>query len=46
MDAEAVSEKTTETVLETRESKSRPTQGLVTVKTIGRNQHGTIVMEF
>jgi len=33
-------------VLDKRESKSRPTQGLVTVKTIGRNQHGTIVMEF
>ena len=33
-------------VLEKRESKSRPTAGLVTVKTIGRNQHGTVVMEF
>ena len=33
-------------VLDKRESKSRPTQGLVTVKTIGRNQDGTIVMEF
>ena len=33
-------------VLDKRDSKSRPTQGIVTVKTIGRNQHGTIVMEF
>jgi itaconyl-CoA hydratase len=33
-------------VLAVRESRSRPTQGLVTVKTIGRNQHGTVVMEF
>jgi acyl dehydratase len=33
-------------VLETRESKSRPTQGLVTVKTLGRNQDGVVVMEF
>jgi acyl dehydratase len=33
-------------VLGKRESKSRPTQGLVTVKTLGRNQHGTVVMEF
>jgi itaconyl-CoA hydratase len=34
------------TVLDKRESKSRPTQGIVTVKTLGRNQHGTVVMEF
>ncbi|MBY8824265.1 MaoC family dehydratase [Sphingomonas colocasiae] len=33
-------------VLELRESGSRPQQGLVTVKTIGRNQHGTVVCEF
>jgi acyl dehydratase len=34
------------TVLEKRESKSRPTAGLVTVRTIGRNQAGTVVCEF
>jgi itaconyl-CoA hydratase len=34
------------TVLEKRESKSRPTAGLVTVRTIGRNQSGTVVCEF
>lgn len=33
-------------VLEKRESKSRPEQGIVTVKTIGRNQHGDIVCSF
>lgn len=33
-------------VIEKRESKSRPEQGLVTVKTIGRNQHGVVVCEF
>jgi itaconyl-CoA hydratase len=33
-------------VLETRESKSRPNAGLVTVKTTGMNQHGTTVIEF
>jgi itaconyl-CoA hydratase len=33
-------------VLETRESKSRPTAGLVRVKTVGVNQHGTPVIEF
>jgi itaconyl-CoA hydratase len=33
-------------VLEKRESKSRPSVGLVRVKTTGINQHGTIVMEF
>jgi acyl dehydratase len=33
-------------VLAVRESRSRPTQGLVTVKTLGRNQHGVVVMEF
>jgi len=34
------------TVLEKRDSKSRPTAGLVTVRTIGRNQSGTVVCEF
>ena len=33
-------------VIETRESKSRPNAGLVRVKTIGVNQHGTTVIEF
>ncbi len=33
-------------VIDKRESASRPTQGIVTVKTIGRNQDGTIVCEF
>jgi itaconyl-CoA hydratase len=33
-------------VLETRESRSRPDVGLVRVKTIGINQHGTPVIEF
>ncbi|HEX5071244.1 MAG TPA: MaoC family dehydratase [Vicinamibacterales bacterium] len=33
-------------VLETRESKSRPHVGIVHVKTVGLNQHGTIVIEF
>jgi itaconyl-CoA hydratase len=33
-------------VLETRESKSRPNVGIVRVKTIGINQHGTTVIEF
>ena len=33
-------------VLEKRESKSRPEQGLVTVKTVGRNQDGVIVCDF
>ena len=32
-------------VLEKRESKSRPGQGLVTVRTIGRKQDGTVVIE-
>ncbi|HEU4925130.1 MAG TPA: MaoC family dehydratase [Burkholderiales bacterium] len=34
------------TVLETRESKSRPNEGVVTVRTLGRNQHGEVVCEF
>jgi itaconyl-CoA hydratase len=33
-------------VLETRESKSRPHVGIVRVKTMGVNQHGTVVIEF
>jgi acyl dehydratase len=33
-------------VLETRESKSRPEAGLVTVRTTGRNQDGTVVCTF
>ncbi len=33
-------------VLETRPSGSRPEQGLVTVRTTGRNQHGDVVCTF
>lgn len=33
-------------VLEKRESKSRPEQGIVTVRTIGKNQHGEICCTF
>jgi acyl dehydratase len=33
-------------VLETRESKSRPHQGVVKFKTVGFNQDGTVVMTF
>lgn len=33
-------------VLDKRESKSRPTAGVVTVETLGRNQDGTIVCVF
>lgn len=33
-------------VLEKRESNSRPQQGIVTVKTIGKNQNGDIVCTF
>ncbi|MBM4196328.1 MAG: MaoC family dehydratase [Gammaproteobacteria bacterium] len=33
-------------VLEVRESKSRPTAGVVTIRTTGRNQAGTVVCEF
>jgi itaconyl-CoA hydratase len=33
-------------VLDKRESKSRPNAGIVNVKTIGKNQHGTIVCEY
>jgi itaconyl-CoA hydratase len=34
------------TVLAKRESKSRPDQGIVTIRTIGRNQHREVVCEF
>ncbi|HEU4351248.1 MAG TPA: MaoC family dehydratase [Burkholderiales bacterium] len=34
------------TVLEARESKSRPNEGIVTIRTLGRNQHGEVVCEF
>jgi itaconyl-CoA hydratase len=34
------------TVLAKRESKSRPDQGIVTIRTSGRNQHRDIVCEF
>ncbi len=33
-------------VLEVRESKSRPTQGIVTVKTIGKKDDGTVFMTY
>ncbi|MFN3424710.1 MAG: MaoC family dehydratase [Novosphingobium meiothermophilum] len=33
-------------VLEKRESEKRPTQGIVTIKTVGRNQHGDVVCDF
>lgn len=33
-------------VLEKRESKSRPNVGIVTFKTTGFNQHGTVVIEY
>jgi len=33
-------------VLDKRESKSRPTQGIVTIRTIGKKQDGSIIMEF
>lgn len=33
-------------VIEKRESKSRPEQGIVTIKTTGRNQDGAIVCDF
>ena len=34
------------TVLDKRESKSRPDQGIVSIHTVGRNQHGEVVCEF
>lgn len=33
-------------VLEIRESKSRPNAGIVTVRTLGKNQDGVVVMDF
>ncbi len=33
-------------VLALRESKSRPDQGIVTFKTVGKNQHGTVVSHY
>lgn len=33
-------------VLSKRESKSRPNAGIVTIRTIGKNQHGVIVCEY
>jgi hypothetical protein len=33
-------------VIAVRESKSRPNVGVVTVKTIGHNQHGDIIISF
>jgi len=34
------------TVLDKRESKSRPDQGIVSIRTVGRNQKGEVVCEF
>jgi itaconyl-CoA hydratase len=33
-------------VMDIRESKSRPTAGIVTVRTLGKNQNGVVVMDF
>ena len=33
-------------VLEKRESQSRPTQGIVTIKTVGKKQDGTVFMSY
>lgn len=33
-------------VLEKRESEKRPTQGIVTIRTIGKNQHGEVACTF
>ena len=33
-------------VLEIRESRSRPSAGIVTVRTLGKNQNGVVVMDF
>jgi itaconyl-CoA hydratase len=33
-------------VLEKRESEKRPEQGIVTIKTVGKNQHGEVVCDF
>jgi acyl dehydratase len=34
------------TVLDKRESRSKPDRGIVSVETAGRNQHGEVVLEF
>ena len=34
------------TVLDKRESKSRPNEGIVSIRTVGRNQRGEVVCEF
>ena len=34
------------TVLDKRESQSRPSEGIVSIRTLGRNQHGDVVCEF
>ncbi|MFN9580398.1 MAG: hypothetical protein ACK56H_10080 [Novosphingobium sp.] len=33
-------------MLEKRESDKRPQQGIVTIKTVGKNQHGDVVCDF
>jgi itaconyl-CoA hydratase len=33
-------------VIDKRESEKRPQQGIVTIKTIGKNQHGEVVCDF
>jgi len=33
-------------VMDKRPSNSRPEQGIVTIKTIGKNQHGDVVCTF
>ena len=33
-------------VLDKRESKSRPTQGIVTIRTVGKKQDGTVFMSY
>ncbi|MGH2611656.1 MAG: MaoC family dehydratase, partial [Rhabdochlamydiaceae bacterium] len=33
-------------ILSKRESKSRPEQGIVTVETVGKNQHNQVVISF
>ena len=33
-------------VIELRDSEKRPTQGIVTIRTTGRNQHGTIICTY
>lgn len=36
----------TSEVIEKRDSAKRPTQGVVTIRTVGRNQHGVVVCEY